>query len=129
VIVDVGSGNPPSSLLTNASNAIVPVRPVGSFAYVQGPSDTIVTVSLTITTTPTTNKPGLLAPVQTAILAYVNALPDQTTLPYSRLAGVAYAVDPSITDVTAVLLNGGTTDVSPAAFGVVKTTIGNVTVS
>ena len=129
-VVDDGSGNPSSTLLAACAAAVSTVRPAGSVAAVIGPSDTTVTVALTITTNPVGNKPGLLAQVQAAIVAYVNALPDGAMLPYSRLAGVAYAVDPSIVDVTGVLLNGGTADVAPAStFGVVKTNTGSVAVS
>jgi hypothetical protein len=50
-------------------------------------------------------------------------------LPYSRIAMIAYLVDPSITDVTAVLLNGGTADLTPALSGVIKATAATVTVT
>ena len=126
VTVDDGSGAPPSPLLTAVSLAIAAYRPIGSLWTVQGPSNTVATISLTIASA---NKPALLAPVQAAILAYVDALPIGASLAYSRIAMIAYLVDPSITDVTAVLLNGGTADLSPGTTGVVKATTGTVTVS
>ena len=54
--------------------------------------------------------------VENAILACVNGLPDRALLPYSRLAMVAYMVDPFITNVTGVALNGGTADLVPGLF-------------
>jgi uncharacterized phage protein gp47/JayE len=129
VTVDDGSGNPPSSLLTSVSLAIAAYRPIGTTWAVQGPVDTTATIALTIATNPAANKPNLLAPVQAAILAYVDALGIGVTMPYSRIAAIAYAVDPSIVDVTAVTLNGGTADLVPAATGVIKAKTTTVTVS
>jgi Baseplate J-like protein len=129
VTVDDGTGSPPSSLLASVSAAIATYRPIGSTWSVQAPSVVTATISMTITTNPTANKPGLMAPVQAALLAYVDRLPDGATLPYSRLPMIAYLVDPSIIDVTAALLNGGTSDLAPGVGGVIKATTGSVTVT
>jgi uncharacterized phage protein gp47/JayE len=129
VTVDDGTGDPSSTLLDAVSTAIAAVRPIGTTYAVQGPADVTATIALTITTSPSNKKAGLLAPVQAAVVAYVNALPIGGKMPYSRIATIAYAVDPSIVDVTGVTLNGGTSDLTPAANGVVKATTGSVTVS
>lgn len=129
VTVDDGTGAPGSTLLTAVSLAIAAVRPIGTTWAVQAPSVTTATIALTITTNPTGNKTNLLAPVKAAIVAYVNALGEGATLPYTRIAAVAYAVDPSIVDVTSVTLNGGTSDLVPSATGVIKASTGSVTVS
>ena len=130
VTVDDGTGYPSSTFLTNVSLAIAAYRPIGSSWVVQAPTVTTATIAMTITCNPTTNKTAaLMASVQSALLAYVDALPDGSTLPYSRLAMVAYMVDPSIVDVTAVTLNGGTADIVPGPGGVIKATSGSVTVT
>jgi hypothetical protein len=129
VTVDDGTGAPPSSLITAVSLAISTYRPIGSVWAVQAPSVITATITMVITTNPTTNKPALLIPVENAILAYVDALPDGAILPYSRLAMIAYLVDPSIVDVTAVLLNGATADIVPTPGQVVKATAASVTIS
>ena len=129
VTVDDGSGAPPSSLLASVSAAISTYRPIGSVWAVQAPTVTTATISLTIKCVPSTNEAAQLTPVQTAILAFVDGLVDGATLPYSRIAMVAYLVDPSIVDVTAVLLNGGTADLVPGTGGVIKATASTVTVS
>jgi Baseplate J-like protein len=129
VTVDDGSGAPPASLISAVSLAISAYRPIGSVWAVQAPSVITATITMTITTDPAGNKPGLLLPVENAILAYVDALPDGAILPYSRLAMIAYVLDRTITDVTAVLLNGGTADIVPTAGQVVKATAASVTIT
>jgi hypothetical protein len=48
--------------------------------------------------------------VQTALLAYISSLTIGQSLPYTRLAQIAYDVSPGITNVSNVSLNGGTAD-------------------
>jgi hypothetical protein len=127
IVVDDGSGATPTATINAVSAAIVPVRPIGSTWSVQAATDTVATISLTITTSPTTNKPGLIGPVATAITAYIGALPEGATLLFNRIASIAYSVDPSIIDVSGVTLNGGTSDLSPGSYGVVR--VGTVSVT
>jgi Baseplate J-like protein len=129
ITVDDGSGNPPSTLLASVSAAINLYRPLGSTILVQGPTVTTATVVFTLTTNPTTNKTALQPLVQAAVLNYINTLPDGTTLAYTRIPMVAYLVDPSIVDVTAYTLNGGTADLVAGSGGVIKATSGTVTVN
>ena len=130
VTVDDGSGAPPSTFIDQVSAAIALYRPIGSTWDVRAPSIVTVTVAMTLTCNPTTAKTSaLLLAVTNAIISYIDALPDGATLPYTRLAMIAYSTDPSIVDVTAVLLNGGTADVVPTAGQVVKAASGGVTVS
>jgi len=55
-----------------------------------------------------------------ALESYIDALPIGVPLPYTRLAQVAYGASPSVTNVSALTLNGGTADLAPNDFGVVK---------
>jgi hypothetical protein len=136
VTVDDGTGSPPSSLLTAVSLSISQYRPIGSTWTVQGPSVTTATISFSFTTNPTTNKTNsfgtyssMVAAVQAAVVAYVNAIPDGSPLVYTRIAGVAYSVDPSIVTVEGVVLNGSDIDLTPTPFGAIKASTGSVSVS
>jgi uncharacterized phage protein gp47/JayE len=127
VTVDDGSGNPPSSLLSSVYAAIDLVRPVGSTFTVQGPGDLTANITFTLMTNPSSNKPNLIGPVATAIETYVDTLPVGATLAFTRLAAVIYGVDPSISNVTGLEINGGTADIVPTQSQVVK--IGTVVIS
>lgn len=127
VTVDNGTGSPPSSLISTAAAAVQLVRPVGSVAVVQGPTEIAATITLTITVSASAVKAQITPLVATAITAYVNGLGVGATLPYSRIAQVAYDASASITNVTAVLVNGATADLVPTQSQVVR--IGSVVVS
>lgn len=129
VVVDDGSGSPPSPLLASVSNAIDAVRPFTSTFDVHAPVVVSVTVAMTITTATGFTHSTLVSAVQTALLSYINTLPLGTSLAYSRLAQVAYDASPGVTNVTAVTLNGGTADVTATNLQVIKTTSGAITVS
>lgn len=107
VVVDDGSGTPPSTLLTSVSNAIDTVRgfttTFGVFAPVLQPAN----VALTVTSA---NHAADAALAQAAISAYIAGLVVGASLPYSRLAQLAYDASPTITNVSAVTLNGITAD-------------------
>lgn len=128
--VDDGTGTPSGTLLTQASAAIATYRAIGTTWAVRAPSVITATVSMAFTCSPSTAKtPQLIASVKAALLSYINAIPDENMLPYTRLAMVAYSVDPSIVDVYGVTLNGGTADITPSAGGAIKATSASVTVS
>lgn len=129
VIVDDGTGSPPSTLLSSVSNAIDAVRPITSTFYVYAPVVVNATVSMTIATATGYTHSTITALVQTALLNYINTLPLGTSLTYSRLAQVAYDASPAVTNVTSVLLNGGTSDLAATSLQVIKTTSGSITVT
>lgn len=118
--VDDGSGAPPASLLATVTTAVEAVRPVGITYAVQPPVQVPVAVALTITVASSADKTQIVGPVAGAISTWINALPIGAPLPISRIATLAYGASASVTNVTAVTLNGGTADVVPAANGVVK---------
>ncbi|CAJ0698867.1 baseplate J/gp47 family protein [Ralstonia holmesii] len=129
VIVDDGTGSPSSTLLSSVSNAIDAVRPITSTFYVYAPVIVNATVSMTITTAAGYTHSAITALVQTALLNYINTLPLGTSLTYSRLAQVAYDASPAVTNVTTVLLNGGTADLAATSLQVIKTAAGSITVT
>jgi uncharacterized phage protein gp47/JayE len=120
VTIDDGSGNPPSGLISTCATAIQAIRPVGSTLIVQGPSKVSANVALVLTVKPTANLQLIEGEVTSALVSYINALAVGATLPYSRLAQVAYDADPNITNVSSITLNSGTSDLVPTESQVVR---------
>ena len=123
VTVDDGSGSPPPSLLSAVYAAVDLVRAATVTFSVQPPSVVHVSVELTITVGAGGVKINLVGPVGSAVTSYINALASGGTLSMTRIAAAAYGVDPTITNVSGIVVNviGGaaatyTTDfVLPAA--------------
>lgn len=127
VVVSDGGTTPSSALINAVGAAIEPVRALGvTWAVVAG-TTTVASVSLAISTAPGANHASVVATVAAAIQAYINGMEMGETLAYSRLAQIAYAASPSVTNVTSILLNGGTADLDPPAGGVIRA--GTVSVS
>jgi uncharacterized phage protein gp47/JayE len=127
VVVDDGTGVPGGTLLTSVSNAIDAVRPVTSTFGVFAPVVVNATVAMTATIAAGYDPAATKALAVTALKNYINSLPLGASLTYSRLAQVAYDASPGITNLTAILLNGGTSDLVATSQQVVKWT--SVTVS
>lgn len=119
-IIDDGSGYPPAALLTTAATAIEAVRPVGSSYAVQAPEVMSATISMTITTAPGAVHATVAAQVAGVLASFVNGLPLGAPLPWSKLSQQAYDASNSVINVSSVLLNGSSADLTPAPSGVVK---------
>lgn len=111
-VVDDGSGNPPSGLLSSISNAIDTVRPFTSTFGVFAPVLQSANVGLTITSA---NHTADAALALAAIQAYIASLTIGASLPYTKLAQLAYDASSTITNVTAVTLNSATADLTATA--------------
>lgn len=120
VVVDDGTGSPPSTLLATVSNAIDAVRPVCSTFGVFAPVVVNASVAMTISTATGYDHAATATLVKNALTAYINGLPLGTTLPFSRLAQVAYDASPGVTNVTGVTLNSGTSDLTATSQQVIK---------
>ena len=107
--------------------AIVPVIGLGYTFTVQGPSCITANVGFTLTAAPGYVKGNLLAPAETAVTAFINALPMGAALPWSRLAQVVYDSTPGVGNVTGMLANAGTADLGGGTAQVVRA--GTVTAS
>lgn len=112
VVVDDGTGAPPSSFLSTVSNAIDAVRPLCSSFGVFAPVIQTAGVSMTIQTAAGYDHNAVVGLVGAALTSYINGLGLGNQLTYTRLAQVAYDASAGVTNVTAVLLNGGTSDVT-----------------
>jgi hypothetical protein len=62
-----------------------------------------------------------------AITTFVNTLPVGSSLPFTRLAQIAYDASPAVTNVTGLTLQGGTADLTAAPATVIK--IGSLAIS
>lgn len=111
VVVDDGSGAPSGDFLATVGNAVDTVRPIGSSFAVFPPTLVSVDVALTLTVAAGYDKPTLSLAVQTALLTYISALTIGQTLPYTRIAQIAYDVSAGITNVTAVSLQSAASDI------------------
>jgi len=120
VVVDDGSGAPPQSLLTSVYAAIDAVRPIGSTFSVNGPVLIQAVVVLTVATNGSNSFASTQQSVETAVADYIDGLAVGQALPFSRLAGLAYAADSSISNVLNVQLNGATDDIGGGSTTVVR---------
>lgn len=127
VTVDDGSGAPGADLKARVYAAVDAVRALTETFSVQSPRVLPVSVSLTLTVGPGTSKAALLAPLQSAIAAFGNALAPGAPVTVARIIQLGFAVSPYVSNVSQVRLNGGTADLAPGATTVVK--ISSVTVS
>lgn len=112
VVVDDGTGSPPTSFLSTVSNAIDAVRPLCSSFGVFAPVVVPANVSLTTTTAAGYDHAATAALVTIAITNYIKNLGLGNALTYTRLTQVAYDASVGVTNVSSVLLNGGTVDMA-----------------
>jgi uncharacterized phage protein gp47/JayE len=124
VVLDDGSGTPPSQLLTNVGDAIEVVRALGIRFAVFAPVVTTANVTMEITSAAGFTHSVVVGAVGLAVTAFINGLGLGNGLPYTQLAAIAYGV-PGVTNVSGVLLNSGTSDIA----GNVQNTIKAGTVS
>lgn len=123
-VIDDGTGAPPSDLLASAANAIETTRPFTVTYGVFGTVPVPVNITMSITTGPGYSHPESVTAVVAALSLYINTLlrnEDQTqTLAFTRLAQIAYDASPGVTNVTGVVLNGGTADITVNAKQTIK---------
>jgi len=120
VVVDDGTGTPSAGLIATVFAAVDAVRPIGSTFSVVAPVDLLVNINMILTVLPTVSKAALIPQIVTALTAYIDSVSVGQPLPYSRLASLAYAASPLVSNVSDVLLNGGTVDVGGGPTQVVR---------
>ncbi|WDZ97993.1 baseplate J/gp47 family protein [Herbaspirillum sp. WKF16] len=126
-VVDDGTGNPSSTFLASAANAIEAARPLSVTYGVFGPSAVTANVVMAITTAAGYIHADVVAQVTAALQNYINTLGLGNSLSYTKLANVAYAASAGVTNVSGVLLNGATTDLAISAKQTAKA--GTITVT
>lgn len=128
ITVDDGSGAPPQSLLDAVFGAVLATVAEGVRFGVYAPLPVTVDVGLTIKVSPTSDQQAAIAAVRDAAAAYINALTMQDQIiALTRMAQVAYGAHGSVVNVTAITINGTTSDLSLTAFQVPEA--GTITVT
>jgi uncharacterized phage protein gp47/JayE len=128
VTIDDGSGAPTDALLASVAAAIDQVRPIGSTFSVRAPAVIFANVSMTIDAAAGFSKATLQGNVSSAIQTYINGLGIGEKLSYTRLPALAFGVA-GVSNVSNVLLNGGTVDIGGGPTQVVKATSASVVIN
>lgn len=127
VTLDDGSGAPAASLIAAAQAAVEAVRPVGSIFAVQPPRLITADISLMLSLTSGADQASTIATVNAAIAGFVNTLPVAASLPYTRLAQLAYDASPAVRNMSGLTLAGGTADLLAGPGDVIK--LGTIAIS
>lgn len=118
-VVDDGSGNPSASLISAEYAAIDAVRPICSTFNVYGPQVVSAAVSATLITGPTFTHSLVVSAAVTALTNFLNTIPEGASLPYGQIYSLLFSV-PGVANVTLLLLNGGTSDLTVTAQQTIK---------
>lgn len=127
VTVDDGSGCPSGTLLSAINLAIEKVRPIGSIFTIRPPTVQLVAVSANVTIMANANQSAVVGAAEVQITNFVNSLPIGVGLPVTRVAQLVYDADPSVVNVSNILLNGNSSDIVVSNLGVIK--ISNLSVT
>jgi uncharacterized phage protein gp47/JayE len=119
VVVDDGSGTPSDILLGSVGTAINAVVALGIRFAVFAPIVVTANVGMTITSAAGLDHATVVGAVGVALQNFINTLPLGVGLPYTQVASIAYGVA-GVTNVSAVLLNSGTSDLAATAKEVIK---------
>lgn len=114
VVVDDGTGVTNETLISNVSAQVEKYRGLCIRYSVIGPTRVDVDVSMTITlvNNPSEEQDLITQKIQSAIINYINTLSFNSLLPYTRFAEIIYDSDENILNVTDILVNGGTSDIT-----------------
>jgi len=113
--VDDGSGAISDVLIAQAYAVANEYRASPVSVQVVRPTIVSPTVSMTLTLAPNSNAASIEALITAAISSYFNALDIGEGAVYSRLSVLAYGASPSVTSISNLLLDGGTSDIAGAA--------------
>jgi len=116
VTLDDGTGFPSTALIAAVAAAVDAVRPVGTIFAVLPPTVLYADVALTLTTPDARSASAISA----SIGLYVANLPIGAPLPISRIAQLAYAAAPAVTNVSSITINAVAHDLVPSSQTVVK---------
>lgn len=124
VFVDDGSGNPSAATIAAATDAIGSYRAFGVRIGVFPATRLQANVALTMTIDAAYSQATVISAVVAALTTYINGLGMGTPLAFTRIADIAYSASAGVTNVTAVSLNGATTDLVPTIGQTIK--VGNI---
>ena len=120
VVVDDGTGYPPSGLLSTVATAVDSVRPIGTTFAVIAPRELTVNVSLAVTLTLAATAGQTVTDIQNYVAAYLNSLSIGSSASVTRVAQNAYLVGSAVGNIAGILLNGSASDINPPPLTVIK---------
>ena len=120
VVVDDGTGYPPSSLLSTVATAVDSVRPIGTTFAVIAPTVLTVNVSLVVTLTSTAVASQSVSSIQNYIAIYLSGLPIGASASVTRVAQNAYLAGSGIVNIAGILLNASPSDIVAPSLTVIK---------
>lgn len=112
IVVDDGSGAIPNALLTQCLAAVNAVRAAGIRVTVFAATVVTANVTMTITSAPGYDHATVAGQVQTALAAFITSLGVGNSLPFTRLAQIAYDASPGVAGISGITLNTGTADLA-----------------
>lgn len=128
-IIDDGTGNPPSGLLDAVSTVLNATRAFTIAYAVYPPTLLPVVLSMTLVLGPGGVQSVVTANVKNALVNYINNVAFATTLPYTKIAEIAYLADSNILNVKNLIFNGGTSDITPGNGELFQTNTSSITIS
>ncbi|WP_428493235.1 baseplate J/gp47 family protein [Rhodopila sp.] len=120
VVVDDGTGYPPSGLLSTVATAVDSVRPIGTTFAVIAPTVLTVNVSLVATLTSVAVASQSVSSIQNYIAVYLSSLPIGASASVTRVAQNAYLAGSGIVNIAGILLNASPSDIVPPSLTVIK---------
>ena len=126
IIVDDGSGDPPSSLIAAVAVAVQAVVAEGITFGVFGPSLVIVNYTATLTVLTGFTHSVVVTAIQAAVSTYMQALSLGEGLSYTRMYQVMYDASPGVNELTLLTLNGGVIDIPATGNQVLRAGTGTI---
>jgi hypothetical protein len=120
LIVDDGSGYPPSSLLSAVASAVDVIRPIGTTFVVIAPEVITANVTMSVTLSSSVSAAAYVSNIQRAVATYLNSLPIGGTASVTRIAQSGYAVGSDVVNVSGITINGQASDLVPTPQTVIK---------
>lgn len=122
LVVDDGSGTPPTELLTAAAAAVDEAHAAGIEFAVYAPTKITITVAATVTTSTgsSTDHAAAALLAKQALQAYLSGLGVGQTVYWSRVWQVLQDASDDILEVATLTVNGGTSDIAISTSQVAK---------
>lgn len=112
VIIDDGSGNPPPSLIETVSSSVNRVRPLAVQFGVYPVVPVTANLTINVTKNPLYHDSDIEADINAALANFFKGFGIGSTLIYNKLFQVVYDSNPGIEVITALLINGTTSDLT-----------------
>jgi len=111
VVIDDGTGSPPSGLLAQATAAVQSVRGLAIHNDVFAPIPLTINFLFDLIISPAITQAAMTTLLTNTLTTYINAFPFNSILIYTKLYEVIYNASGYILEVSNLLINGGTVDI------------------